>query len=283
MIQVPSDPRAGVERRPAPPDLEEHLLVHVLGRRAVAQGAAQVAEHRAAEACGGSRRARPGRRAAGPRPARRRHRRVRPRAARGAGRSRGAPSAGPSRRRRSRWRTCTSVRAPTRDRMTQPIGRVDSDMIFVVHYRRFLVSSVITRRRLGALTAAVAAGAAITAPSALGAQGNRVPVASGATDLHLNAATAGVLTDAGLSVAPVGPATAKGLRVSFPITGGSDRPGDGRRAASPTPEAWPSRRTAPPCDSPTSSSAPTAGPGADRRRRRGAHPPRVDRPRRRPP
>lgn len=86
------------------------------------------------------------------------------------------------------------------------------------------MSSAITRRRLGALTAAVAAGAAMTAPSALGAQGSRVAVASGATELHLNAATAGVLTEAGLSLAPVGPATARGLRVSFPITGGDIDP-----------------------------------------------------------
>ena len=74
-------------------------------------------------------------------------------------------------------------------------------------------------RRLGALTVAVAAGAAI-APSAIAAQGDSVPVAGGSTNLHLNAATAGVLSDAGLSVAPVGPAKAAGLRVSFPITGG---------------------------------------------------------------
>ena len=83
------------------------------------------------------------------------------------------------------------------------------------------MSSAITGRRLGALAAALAAGAAIGAPAALAAD---VPVASGTTDLHLNAATAGVLTDAGLSVAPVGPATAKGLRVAFPITGGAIDP-----------------------------------------------------------
>lgn len=86
------------------------------------------------------------------------------------------------------------------------------------------MSSAITGRRLGALTVALAAGVAITAPSALGAQVDRVPVASGTTDLHLNAATAGVLTDAGLSVAPIGPARATGLRVAFPITGGSIDP-----------------------------------------------------------
>jgi hypothetical protein len=83
------------------------------------------------------------------------------------------------------------------------------------------VSSAITGRRIGALAATLAAGAAIAAPSALAAD---VPVAGGTTDLHLNAATAGALTDAGLSVAPVGPASARGLRVAFPITGGAIDP-----------------------------------------------------------
>ena len=81
--------------------------------------------------------------------------------------------------------------------------------------------SAISGRRLGAVTAALAAGAAIAAPSALAAT---VPVAGGTTDLHLNAATARVLTGAGLSVAPVGPATASGLRIAFPITGGAIDP-----------------------------------------------------------
>ncbi len=83
------------------------------------------------------------------------------------------------------------------------------------------MSSVITRRRLGAFAAALAAGAAIGVPAAGAAT---VPVAGGSTDLHIDAATAGVLTDAGLSVAPVGPAAAKGLRVAFPITGGAIDP-----------------------------------------------------------
>ena len=139
------------------------------------------------------------------------------------------------------------------------------------------MSSVLTRRRLGALTAAVAAGAAITAPSALGAPGNQVPVASGATDLHLNAATAGVLTDAGLSVAPVGPATAKGLRVSFPITGGNIDPFDGRGPGRPL--RGPGLHVARHHRATHQLRGPHhGGPGADRRRRRGAHPPRVDRP-----
>lgn len=83
------------------------------------------------------------------------------------------------------------------------------------------MSSALTGRRLGAIAATLAAGAAIAAPSALAAD---VPVAGGTTDLRINPATAGVLTDAGLSVAPVGPATAKGLRVTFPVTGGAIDP-----------------------------------------------------------
>ena len=74
------------------------------------------------------------------------------------------------------------------------------------------------KSRLGILAAtALAGGALAAAPSAIGAT---VPVADGQTNLHLNAATAGALSDLGVSVAPVGPATAKGLRVSFPIDGG---------------------------------------------------------------
>ena len=84
------------------------------------------------------------------------------------------------------------------------------------------MSSALTGRRLGAIAATIAAGAAIAAPSALAA--DVVPVAGGTTDLHINPATAGALTDAGLSVAPVGPATAKGLRVTFPVTGGAINP-----------------------------------------------------------
>ena len=83
------------------------------------------------------------------------------------------------------------------------------------------MSPTTTGRRLGVFTAALAAGAAIAAPSAFAAT---VPVASGTTDLHLNAGTALALTDAGLSVAPIGPAKATGLRVAFPITGGAIDP-----------------------------------------------------------
>ena len=83
------------------------------------------------------------------------------------------------------------------------------------------MSSLNLGRRLGLATAAVAAGATIAVPAASAAT---VPVASGTTNLHLNAATAGVLTDVGLSVAPIGPAKASGLRVAFPITGGAIDP-----------------------------------------------------------
>jgi hypothetical protein len=74
-----------------------------------------------------------------------------------------------------------------------------------------------TTRRLGLVAVAAIAGAALAAPTALGAQ---VPLSDGQTALHLDRATAGALADLGVSVAPVGPATAKGLRVSFPIDGG---------------------------------------------------------------
>jgi hypothetical protein len=63
----------------------------------------------------------------------------------------------------------------------------------------------------------MAGGALAAAPSALGAT---VPVEDGETRLHLNAATAGALSDLGVTVGPVGPARAEGLRVSFPIDGG---------------------------------------------------------------
>src|SRR5512144_1406524 len=91
----------------------------------------------------------------------------------------------------------------------------------VPHHWRIHVSRAGMRPRLAIAAAAVAAGAAVAAPAASAAT---VPVASGVTNLHLNAATAGVLTDAGLAVAPVGPAKASGLRVSFPVTGGAIDP-----------------------------------------------------------
>jgi hypothetical protein len=74
-----------------------------------------------------------------------------------------------------------------------------------------------TPRRLGLAAAAALAASAIAAPASLGAE---VPVEDGRTDLHLDAATAAALGGLGVRVAPVGPATAEGLRVSFPIDGG---------------------------------------------------------------
>lgn len=84
------------------------------------------------------------------------------------------------------------------------------------------MSSAPIRRHLGVAVAALAAGAAIAAPAANGAQ---VGVQGGVTNLHLDRATAAALGDLGLTVAPVGPAKAAGTRVSFPITGGSIDPG----------------------------------------------------------
>lgn len=73
--------------------------------------------------------------------------------------------------------------------------------------------------RFGAV--AIAAGALAAAAPALGQE---VSVDGGSTLLHLDRATAGVLADAGLAVGPVGPSRASGLRVSFPVTGGSIDP-----------------------------------------------------------
>ena len=101
---------------------------------------------------------------------------------------------------------------------------------------------------------------------------------SGVTNLHLNAATAGVLTDAGLAVAPVGPAKASGLRVSFPVTGGAIDPATAVGRVAHSGGLAFSARTG------THGAAhqlrrPHHGrAGADRRRRQRAHPARLDRP-----
>jgi hypothetical protein len=80
------------------------------------------------------------------------------------------------------------------------------------------VSRTTSTRRLGITAATLAAGAvAVAVPPATAAV---VPVEDGQTSLHLDAATAGALGDLGVGVAPIGPATAKGLRLSFPIDGG---------------------------------------------------------------
>jgi hypothetical protein len=79
------------------------------------------------------------------------------------------------------------------------------------------VSRSISTRRLGLAGAAALAGAAVAAPAAAAAI---VPVEDGRTGLHLDAATAAALGDLGVGVSPIGPATARGLRLSFPINGG---------------------------------------------------------------
>jgi hypothetical protein len=83
------------------------------------------------------------------------------------------------------------------------------------------------RTRPSVALGALAIGAAVAAPAALGQAADTVTLAGGETRLHLNGATAGVLTDNGVSVAPIGPATARGTRVTFPITGGRIDPTDG--------------------------------------------------------
>jgi len=86
----------------------------------------------------------------------------------------------------------------------------------------------ITRRRTGMLAAAgIAASAIAFAPAALGqGSANTVELAGGETSLHLNDATAKVLTDNGVSVAPIGRASANGA-IDFPITGGDIVPNTG--------------------------------------------------------
>jgi hypothetical protein len=79
------------------------------------------------------------------------------------------------------------------------------------------VSRTTSTRRLRIMVAAALAGAAVAAPSATAAV---VPVEAGRTNLHLSARTAGALGDLGVSVSPVGPATAKGPAAQLPIDGG---------------------------------------------------------------
>ena len=75
-------------------------------------------------------------------------------------------------------------------------------------------------RHLARTLVGLAATAAVAAPAAAAPVG----VSGGATDLHLDRATAAALADLGLRVAPVGPATASGARVTFPVTGGAIDP-----------------------------------------------------------
>jgi hypothetical protein len=82
--------------------------------------------------------------------------------------------------------------------------------------------TTITRRAaIGALAAGALAAAAPLAGAAT------VPVAGGSTALHLDGGTAAALAHAGISVAPVRPAAARGTRVTFPVTGGAIDPSSG--------------------------------------------------------
>lgn len=65
--------------------------------------------------------------------------------------------------------------------------------------------------------AAVAAGALVAAAPAMGAN---VSLSGGSTALQLDRGTAQVLTGAGISVAPVGAASASGGQITFPVTRG---------------------------------------------------------------
>lgn len=87
-----------------------------------------------------------------------------------------------------------------------------------------------TRTRWAAVAAAAGIAAAVGAVApAASAQPppNTVQLANGETSLHLDGATAGVLTSNGVSVAPIGSADASGTRVDFPISGGSIVPNTG--------------------------------------------------------
>ena len=86
------------------------------------------------------------------------------------------------------------------------------------------------RSRRSRTLAGLAVGAGVigaVAPAAVAQSADTVPLAGGDTRLHLNTATAGVLADNGVAVAPIGPATARGTRVTFPITGGRINPTNG--------------------------------------------------------
>lgn len=87
------------------------------------------------------------------------------------------------------------------------------------------------RPRRSTSTLAVAAGLgalAVMAPAAMAqGAGDTVELAGGETRLYLDADTVGVLTASDIAVAPIGPATASGTRVTFPITGGDIDPANG--------------------------------------------------------
>lgn len=82
------------------------------------------------------------------------------------------------------------------------------------------MTSASALRRAGVLAGA---GAALLA-AAPAAQAARADLAGGDTTVRLDRGTAGALAAAGVSVAPVRPASARGTRVSFPISGGEINP-----------------------------------------------------------
>jgi hypothetical protein len=86
------------------------------------------------------------------------------------------------------------------------------------------------RRPLALLTAALALGAVTAAPASATFKPENTPIGGGATTLALDAAVGRALAGAGISVAPVGPATASGAGIAFPITRGvlNDGSGAGR-------------------------------------------------------
>lgn len=82
------------------------------------------------------------------------------------------------------------------------------------------MTSRLSSPRRTALAAGLAvAGALVAAPAAFGA--DAVLEKHGATRLTLDTATAKALAANGIAVAPIGPASARGRVVSFPVTGGT--------------------------------------------------------------
>src|SRR5687768_14189321 len=102
------------------------------------------------------------------------------------------------------------VRTRGRGRMTQPIGPPGSDGRWNIRTSRGeRVTHTMKRHLIRTVVVGLAATAAAAAPAAAAPVG----VGGGVTNLHLDRATAAALGDLGLTVAPVGPATASGARV----------------------------------------------------------------------
>lgn len=85
-------------------------------------------------------------------------------------------------------------------------------------------STARVRGGLGLLVLAALIVSVVLAPTASAA----VPLSGGKTSVTLKKAVVNALTGAGVSLAPISPAKAKGTTVSFPVTGGSFDAGSGK-------------------------------------------------------